>query len=67
MSDMAKPTASQARDRMGNPLSEDPSVEDVERQADQLRIVPDSRLSNETINRVSADDLERRRLRTLGR
>jgi len=67
MNDMAKPTASEATDRMGNPLSEDPSVEDVERQADQMRIVPDSQLSTETINRVSADDLEQRRLRALHR
>lgn len=64
---MAKPTASEASDRSGDPLPADPSVDDVERQADRLQIVSDTRLSSETINRVSAEDLEQRRLRALGR
>lgn len=64
---MAKPTTPEASDRLGNPLPADPSVEDVERQADRLHMVSDSRLSSETINRVSVDDLEQRRLQALGR
>jgi hypothetical protein len=64
---MANPTTPEASDRLGNPLPADPSVDDVERQTDRLRIVSDSRLSSETINRVSLDDLEQRRLRALGR
>ena len=64
---MAKPTTPEASDRLGNPLPADPSVEDVEREVDRLRIVSDSRVSSETINRVSLDDLEQRRLRALGR
>lgn len=65
--DMAKPTTPEASDRLGNLLPTDPSAEDVERQADRLQIVPDFRLSSETVNRVPFDDLEQRRLRALGR
>lgn len=64
---MAKPTTSEASDRLGNPLPARPSVEDVERQADRMRMVSDAELSSETINRVPLDDLEQRRSRALGR
>ena len=64
---MAKPSTSEASDLSGDPLPVDPSVDDVERQADRLQIVADTRLSSETINRVSVEGLEQRRLRALGR
>ena len=64
---IAKPSTSEASGLSGDPLPADPSVDDVERQADRLQIVSDTRLSPETINRVSAEDLEQRRLRALGR
>ncbi len=57
----------EASDRLGNLLPKDPSAEDVERQAERLQIVPDFRLSPDTVNRVPLDDLERRRLRAFGR
>jgi len=67
VADVAKPTTPEASDRLDNLLPTDPSAEDVERQADRLQIVPDFRLSSETVNRVPFDDLEQRRLRALGR
>ena len=67
VADMAKPTTPEASDRLGNPLPARPSVEDVEREADRMRIVADAELSSETINRVPLDDLEQRRSRALGR
>jgi len=63
---MATPTTPQAVDRLGNPLPAAPSVEDIERHADGLRVVPDAQLSPETISRVRLEELERRRLGALG-
>ncbi len=67
MAAMAIPTTPEATDRLGNPLPRAPSAEDIEHQADLLRIVSDAELSAETINRVPLADLEQRRLRALGR
>ncbi len=58
---METPTSLQATDRLGNQLPSSPTAQDIERQADQLRIIDDADLSTEVTDRIPLEDLERQR------
>jgi hypothetical protein len=61
------PAAQEVTDRRGISLPDPPSAEDIEHQADGLRIVPDDELSWEALNRISLDELDQRRRQAITR
>lgn len=64
---METPPTTPVSDRFGNELPLSSSADDLDRLADQLRILSDSGLPPQVMNRVPLDSLERRRLKSLGR
>ena len=64
---MEIPAASETTDRLGNPLPASPTVDDIDRQAGQLRIVPEGALPPEALERIPLDELEQRRRRAIER
>ncbi len=64
---MTRPWLPEATDGPGEEKPGAGDVGDGESRSGVLRVVPDEELSQETINRVSSDQLGRRRLRALGR
>lgn len=64
---METPTASEATDRLGNKLPASPTAEQIEEHADRLRVIPDTELPIEALERISEDDLERRRSQALSK
>lgn len=64
---METPAAQQVTDRQGNRLPDPPSSEDIERQADRLRIVQDDEVPETALQRLGLDELEQRRLQAITR
>ncbi len=59
---METPAAQPVTDRRGDLLPDSPTAEDIEHQADRLRIVQEDELSERAIGRRSLDELEQRRI-----